>query len=108
MLEIPSKASRRARVPHLGNFESNAIFGPKLLQFGHDAVSYAWYALSIEAVHHALDQVDLQASTRRLSRTASHVLQVATPRNACHAGLESLCMMITKICALRAVDGMVT
>ena len=46
--------------PHLGNLEGNTILLAQLLQLCHDALRHARYALRIQAVHHALHQVDLQ------------------------------------------------
>lgn len=44
----------------LGHFESHTVFLSQLLQLRKDAVSQAGGALCVQAVHHALHQVDLQ------------------------------------------------
>ena len=43
----------------LGDPERDAVPRPELLQLGHHAVGHARDALGVQAVHHALHQVDL-------------------------------------------------
>ena len=43
----------------LGDLQGDPVFWAQLFQFGQDAVGDAGRALGVQAVHHALDQVDL-------------------------------------------------
>ena len=44
----------------LGHFKSHAVLLPQFLQLRKDAVSQTGGALCVQAVHHALHQVDLR------------------------------------------------
>lgn len=46
---------------HLGDLEGDAVVLAQLLQLRHDALRDAGDALRIQAVHHALHQVDLRS-----------------------------------------------
>eukprot|EP00195_Chlamydomonas_chlamydogama_P014717 CAMPEP_0202902390 /NCGR_PEP_ID=MMETSP1392-20130828/16825_1 /ASSEMBLY_ACC=CAM_ASM_000868 /TAXON_ID=225041 /ORGANISM="Chlamydomonas chlamydogama, Strain SAG 11-48b" /LENGTH=193 /DNA_ID=CAMNT_0049589145 /DNA_START=745 /DNA_END=1326 /DNA_ORIENTATION=- len=43
----------------LGHFERHPVLLPQLLQLRHDTVRDAWFALGVQAVHHAAHQVNL-------------------------------------------------
>ena len=58
---------------HLGDFEGEAVVLAQLFQLSQDALRDAGLALRVQAVHHALHQVDLQNRRQKPSfRSASH------------------------------------
>ena len=54
------RAPRRSPAAHLGDLEGHPVLGAELLELCHDAVADAGDALGVQAVHHALNQVDLK------------------------------------------------
>lgn len=86
-LQMQTKPAWQAGDSYLGNFERYPILLAKLLKLSQHTGCKARGALSIQAIHHALDQIDLQRQQATQFSSVQATAVLVEVRNATEADL---------------------